>query len=147
MKQAGVSRLASVMIAASLAAATPFLATGAASAAAVPHIVAKPNNLMVNTTTHLTGTGFRPNTTLKVMECSRTNWIVPQQPCATKNVVTVTTNSAGAFRASMTALVCPKVMQPARRGFQETCYVGVPHPRGIDTIVLVGAAKIVVTGP
>jgi hypothetical protein len=38
-------------------------------------------------------------------------------------------------------------MQPARRGFQETCYVGVPHPRGIDTIVLVGAAKIVVTGP
>jgi hypothetical protein len=143
------------MIAASLAAATSFLATAAAGAAAappagqtaVPHIVAKPSNLMVNTTTRLTGTGFRPNATLTVMECSRTGWIVPQEPCATKNAVTVTTSSVGTFHASMTALVCPKVMQPAGSGFQETCYVGVPHPRGIDTIVLVGAAKIIVTGP
>ena len=101
----------------------------------------------MNTTTNLTGTGFPANRTLKVQECSRTNWIVPQQPCATSNVVTVTTNSAGGFKTKMTAVVCPKVPNLAVLGFSETCYVGVPHPQGIDRVVLVGAAKLTVTGP
>ena len=30
---------------------------------------------------------------------------------------------------------------------EETCYIGEPHPRGIDTVALIGAAKITVTYP
>ena len=151
MTRTSAGKVASVLIAGGLAAATVLLTsvTAAAAPAALghPHIVANPNNLMVNTITNLTGTGFPANKTLKVTECSRTSWIVPQKPCATSNVVTVTTNSAGGFKAKMTAVVCPKVTSSATRGFSETCYVGVPHPQGIDRVVLVGAAKLIVTGP
>jgi hypothetical protein len=151
MTRASAGRVASALIAGGLAAATVLLTTATAAAAPAalghPHIVANPNNLMVNTTTNLTGTGFLPNKTLKIRECSRTNWIVPQQPCATSNVVTVTTNSSGGFKTKMTAEVCPKVTNVAVRGFSETCYVGVPHPVGVDRVVLAGAAKLTVTGP
>lgn len=154
MTRAGPGRLASLMIAGSLAATTAFLATEAAASVTAPratrtthpHIVARPDNLMVNTTTHLTGTGFPANATLHVAECSVKNWIVPQQPCATGNQVTVDTDSSGTFKASLTAEVCPKPTGSARRGFMETCYVGVLHPQ-LDRVLLVGAAKIIVTGP
>jgi Neocarzinostatin family len=155
MTRLGVGRLASVMITGSLAATTAFLANAAAASVtaphaagrAHPHIVAKPSNLMVNTTTHLAGTGFRANAKLQVEECSVKSWIAPQQPCATGNVVTVHTDSSGAFKASLTAEVCPKVTYQARRGFMEVCYVGVAHPQQLDRVVLLGAAKITVTGP
>jgi hypothetical protein len=154
MTRPGFGRLASVMIAGSLAASTAFLATAAAASVTAPratrmthpHIVAKPDNLMVNTSTHLTGTGFRANAKLQVEECSVESWIVPQKPCASGNAVTVHTDRYGDFKASMTAEVCPKIMHSPRRGFMETCYVGVAHPQ-LDRVVLLGAAKIIVTGP
>jgi Neocarzinostatin family len=147
MTRTGIGRLARLTFTAGLAAASVFVASGPVGASQPPaHIVARPSNLMVNTTTKLTGTGFAPNTSLTVKECSRTSWLLPKQPCATSNKLTVTTNASGGFRASMTAVVCPKVKAPGTRGFMETCYIGVPRTSK-DSVVLVGAAKIIVTGP
>jgi hypothetical protein len=115
--------------------------------AAPPHIVARPDNLMVNTDTTLTGTGFPPDRTLTVEECSETTWIVPQNPCATSNIIHVHTTLTGRFRHEMKAEVCPAPGSIAPPGFAERCYVGVPRPTGVDVIVLVGAARITVTGP
>jgi hypothetical protein len=153
MTRVSPGRLASLMIAGSVATASVVLATAAGasvtalSAATAPHIVANPSNLMVNTATHLSGTGFRPDAKLQVMECSQTSWIAPQQPCATGNPVIVRTGPKGAFKASLTAEVCPQVTPPTRRGFREVCYVGVAHRVGTDFFQLVGAVKIIVTGP
>ena len=114
-----------------------------------PTIVANPTNVMVDTATTLTGTDFPANATLTIKECSRTTWIVPQDPSATSNVTTVATNANGQFHAKMTAAVCPST-QPtpvATPGFVQNCYVGEPLPQGIDTMALVGATAITVTGP
>ncbi|HEV2373070.1 MAG TPA: neocarzinostatin apoprotein domain-containing protein [Streptosporangiaceae bacterium] len=151
MTRPRVSRLAPTMAVVSAAATSAFLMIAAsvpaqAAIKAGPHIVANPNNLMVNTVTNLTGSGFKPATTYTVQECSKTIWVVGQKPCATSNTVTVTTNASGGFKTRMTAVVCPKVSS-ARRGFSETCYIGVPKPAGLDSIKLIGAAKITVTGP
>jgi hypothetical protein len=144
----GIGRLARSILTGGLAAASVLAVSSAAGASpTAPHIVAKPSNLMVNTTTKLTGTGFTPDTTLVVEECSRTNWPVTQQPCASTNRVPVTTDANGDFKASMTAVVCPKVKAPGTRGFKETCHIGVPRSSGKDTVTLLGAAKIIVTGP
>lgn len=147
MTHTGIGRLARLIFTGGLVAASVLLAGGAVGASPTPpHIVAKPNNLMVNTTTKLTGTGFTPNTSLKVAECSRTSWLLPKQPCATSNKVTVTTNASGGFKATMKAVVCPKIKTADTRGFMETCYVGVPRISK-DSVALIGAAKIIVTGP
>jgi hypothetical protein len=102
---------------------------------------------MVNTDTHLVGTGWPADKTLHISECSQRSWIVPQNPCATSNMISVTTNASGDFKTTLTAAVCPGASGSDSFGFSETCYVGVPHPVGVDTIKLVGAAKITVTGP
>jgi hypothetical protein len=147
MTRTGIGRLARLILIGGLAAISALAVSSAVGASPTPpHIVAKPSNLMVNTTTKLTGTGFMPNTTLMLEECSRTSWMVPQQPCATSNKVTVTSNSSGGFQTTMKAVVCPKIKTARTRGFMETCYIGVPHT-GKDIIVLIGAAKIIVTGP
>ena len=126
------------------------------SSQASPHIVARPNNLMINTNTMLTGTGFKPRSNLTVEECSTKTWIAPQNPCATSNVIHVRTNQAGYFKHAMTAKVCPSNGPPHAQGsnrpshpqgFAQRCYVGVPTGRGVDEIVLVGATPITVTGP
>ena len=150
MTRTGVGRLATTMAIASAAATSAFLMIAAsvpaqAAVKAGPHIVARPNNLMVNTVTHLTGTGFKPNTTYTVKECSKTSWLEAQQPCATSNIIHAKTNAQGGFLASMTAVVCPQIAQ-ARRGFSETCYIGVPVPTPAG-MKLIGTAKITVTGP
>jgi len=111
-----------------------------------PHITAHPNNVMVNTATKLIGRNFTPSTTYTVKECGKTFWIVPQNPCDSTNSIVVTTNAHGQFKSSFTVQTCPSGTN-SPPGFSQTCYIGVPTPNGIDTISLVGAARITVTGP
>ena len=124
--------------------------TAVASAAGVspfpPHIVANPNNVMVNSSTTLTGTGFPPSTTIAIRECGRTSWIAPQNPCDVTNGISVTTNAAGGFTASFKVELCPDGVR-GPEPTSEICYIGEPHPSGIDTIALLGAARITVTYP
>jgi hypothetical protein len=129
------------------------VAGGAAVAAApaqissTPHIRARPNNVMVNGTTMLTGTGFPPSSTVRVEECGRTGWIVPEEPCESSNAVTVMSNSSGRFSTPFTVQLCPRELPPKPPVTRETCYVGEPRLTGEDTIGLAGAAKITVTYP
>lgn len=112
-----------------------------------PHIVARPNNLMVNTSTTLKGTGFAPHAKITIEECGQKGWIVPQNPCDTDNAITVHTDGSGRFKGSLKAELCPRTQPGPGPVTQETCYLGQPKPEGIDTIQLVGAAKIIVTYP
>lgn len=86
---------------------------------------------------HLRGSGFVPSTTYTVEECSRTGWVVPQNPCLGTNKVRVTTDTTGAFTTAFSPAPCTAV-RPS------TCYVGVPVPQGVDTVTLAGADTIVV---
>ena len=115
--------------------------------AAAPHIVARPNNLMVNATTTLTGTGFPAKSRVSLAECGAASWIAPRDPCDTTNTVTVTTNRAGGFTTPFKVQLCPRTTPPVPPVTEETCYVGEPHPTGVDTIALRGAARITVTYP
>lgn len=127
------------------------LATGITSSQAVavsptpPRIVAQPNNLMVNTKTTLTGTGFPANTRLTIAECSTTNWVVTANPCVGTNKISVLTDGHGRFTRRFLVELCG-----GKRGPEPTsqiCYIGNPHPQGVDTITLRGAARITVTYP
>jgi hypothetical protein len=120
--------------------------TGQAGAvpATPPHIVAKPNNLMVNTKTTLTGTGFPARTRLTIKECPNTGWIVPQNPCVKNNSISVLTDAHGHFVHQFQVELCG-----GKRGqfTSQICYIGDPHPEGVDTITLLGAARVIVTYP
>ena len=122
------------------------LAGSPLAGAAGPHIAANPTHVMVNSPVALRGSGFPPDTRITLAECSATAWVVPFSPCLTSNTVTVRTDSAGSFRTHMTARICPAV-SPGVTPTQRTCYIGEPVPQGVDTISLVGAAKIVVSWP
>jgi len=142
-----MSRLSTLRLAGATALGCVIGLTGAGAAmAAVPHISAHPNNLMVNTATSLTGRGFAPSTSLTVEECGQKDWIAPQNPCDSTNSVTVMTSKHGTFTTPFTAQTCPGGKNKGP-GFSERCYIGVPQPSGIDTIALVGAVRITVTGP
>ncbi len=122
-----------------------FSISAASAGTGKPHITAHPNNVMVNTATELIGTHFQPSTTLTVKECGLKNWIVPQNPCDSSNSIVVTTNAQGAFKSSFIVETC--TTGSGDPGFSQRCYIGVPTPNGIDTITLVGAVRITVTGP
>jgi len=125
-----------------MAMATP----ASAVSPAPPRITAHPNNLMVNTFTTLTGTNFTPNTSIMVTECSATHWVVEvANPCDTTNTITLTTDAKGGFTTGFQAQLCPNGKRVVPNGVR--CYIGVPTPSGIDTVKLVGAAKIIVTYP
>jgi hypothetical protein len=116
-----------------------------ALSATPPHIVATPNNLMVNTKTVLRGTGFPARSRLTIEECSMTNWVVTAKPCDTTNQISVLTDGHGRFTRQFKVELCG-----GKRGPEPTsqiCYIGEPHPEGIDTITLIGAAKVTVTYP
>jgi hypothetical protein len=117
---------------------------GVASASPSPRIVARPDSIMVNGTTSLTGKHFPARATLTIEECSAPNWIAPQSPCDSSNAVAVHTNGGGNFKATMKVLTCPPTSAP---GFSQICYVGEPKGTGVDTVTLVGAEQITVTGP
>ena len=110
-----------------------------------PHIVATPNNLMVNTKTTLTGTGFPAKTRLAIVECSKTSWVVPANPCVGTNKISVVTDARGRFTAQFRVVLCGGKRGPGPTS--QICYIGHPHPRGVDTVTLVGAAKVTVTYP
>ena len=116
-----------------------------AVSATPPHIVAKPNNLMVNTKTTLTGSGFPAKTRIVIEECSITNWVVTANPCVRNNKISVLTDRHGRFTRQFRVELCG-----GRRGPEPTsqiCYIGDPHPEGIDTMRLLGAARVTVTYP
>jgi hypothetical protein len=123
-----------------------FVSIGVAATSTGPHIVARPVDVMVDKPVALHGTGFPRNRSLVLTECSQTEWSVPQNPCLSDNQVTVHTNGAGAFLTSMKAEICPATTPPPPQT-ERTCYIGVAHPSGVDTMTLVGAAKIVVSWP
>jgi len=111
-----------------------------------PTITAAPSNLMINTHTTLTGRNFPPTTTLRLAECSRTNWVVvAQNPCDSNNTLTVTTGARGGFKTTFKAELCPGGTRVGPTAVR--CFIGVPKPTGVDTVTLVGAVKIVVTYP
>jgi hypothetical protein len=144
MLRSRIARIGLAVTIAVLAAGVLGSQAGAISATP-PHIVAKPNNLMVNTKTTLTGSGFPAKTKLTIAECPGTNWIVPQNPCVKNNAVSVVTDSRGRFTRQFRVELCG-----GKRGPEPTsqiCYIGDPHPEGVDTITLIGAAKVTVTYP
>ena len=144
------SLAAAAAAALALGAAVSMAVAPVASAGTQPRIVAKPDNLMVNTSTVLTGSGFQPKHKVLIQECSKKSWVVPLRVCNHPNEVRVRTNAKGGFQVKLKALVCPvsRHATPALpTGFKRTCYVGVPHIQGVDTVALEGAAKIIVTGP
>ncbi len=122
------------------------IGAGAQPGIPVPRITVTPASVMVNTQTKVSGRHFPANSSFTIAECSKTSWIVPMRPCATSNVIHVKTNAKGEFTRKMTAVVCPGGTT-GTPGFSEVCYVGEPVGTGIDTIALLGAAKITVTGP
>jgi hypothetical protein len=144
------SKLRCTSAAAAAAGALGFvmLAIGAGPVAAIspvpPTITVKPNNVMVNTTTTVTGRNFLPHQRVPLAECSQTAWIVPQNPCDTNNGKIVTANSLGGFVTRMKVEACPRIV-PA--GISEQCYIGQPKPTGLDTVALRPNAGIVVTFP
>jgi hypothetical protein len=128
-----------------LAAAGPSASAWAAPDTAAA-ITATPNNLMVNTKTTLTGRHFPPVTTLRLVECSRTTWVVvAQHPCDTNNTVTVTTSDTGHFTTPFKAELCPRATRVGPTAVR--CYIGVPTPSGKDTVTLRAAVPITVTYP
>jgi hypothetical protein len=123
------------------------LAIGTGPVAAIspvpPTITVKPDNVMVNTDTRVSGHNFLPYQKVMLAECSRTTWIVPQSPCDRNNGKTVTANALGAFVTRMKVEACPAFVP----GIAEQCYIGQPKPSGIDTVELQPYAGIVVTFP
>jgi hypothetical protein len=141
------SRIIIVSLALTIAVLTAGILSSQAGAvsATPPHIVAKPNNLMVNTKTTLTGTGYPAKTTLTIEECSITNWVVTANPCVKTNKISVLTDRHGHFVRQFRVTVCNGKHGPIITSV--TCYIGDPHPEGVDTISLLGAAKVTVTYP
>lgn len=88
----------------------------------------------------LTGSGFAPNASYRVVECSQSSWIAPQNPCVAGNGIDVTTGADGGFTHAFTVEACTAISPSTL----ETCFIGAPMGFGIDTIQLVGAAKITV---
>jgi hypothetical protein len=143
------TRFSSITAGAAVAGALGFavLAIGAGPVAGLSPLPAtitvKPDNVMVNTYTTVTGHHFMPHQMVSLRECSQTSWIVPQNPCDTNNGKTVTANSLGTFVTKMKVEACPRLVA----GISEQCYIGVPKPSGIDTVELKPSAGIVVTFP
>jgi hypothetical protein len=116
-----------------------------AAVASGPHIVARPNNLMVNTNTTLTGTGFPVKAKLMIGECAKTSWIAPQNPSVNRNRITVVTDSRGHYVHQFRVTLCGGKRGPTPTS--QIRYIGEPHPEGVDRVRLVGPARVVVTFP
>ncbi|HVC70577.1 MAG TPA: hypothetical protein VNC61_10030 [Acidimicrobiales bacterium] len=118
----------------------------ASTTAAAPHIVARPNSVMVNHTTKLTGKHFAASKRITLEECSQSTFVVMSNPCDSTNTIKVKTNAQGRFQTTFTVNTCPggTITPP---GFQQTCYIGEPLPSGVDTISLQGSVTISITGP
>ena len=122
---------------------------GAAAASATPpRIVAKPDNAIVNTKIMLTGSGFAARVKLTIRECTSTGWVViAENPCNVDNAISVVTDAHGRFTHRFKLEICPHSVPKTGPATRRTCYIGSPRPRGVDTIALIGAAKVIVTYP
>jgi len=130
------------------AAAGVMAADESAAAPVVPRIVVTPNNVMVNTVVHLAGSGFAAKAKLSIMECGSKGWVVvAQHPCVADNTISVLTDSHGRFARKFRVKLCPRTTTGSGPVTKETCYIGNPHPEGVDTMSLIGAARIIVTYP
>ena len=146
VRSGGTRVFVCVAAAAVLAGIVP--ASAGAVSSTPPRIVAKPNNVMVNTKIDLVGTGFPARTRLSIKECGSTGWVVvAQHPCDTDNTISVLTDAHGRFARKFHVELCPRTKTTTGPVTQETCYIGNPQPRGVDTMSLVGAARITVTYP
>jgi hypothetical protein len=127
-------------------AVAPLVVAVAASAktAKAPKIVLSTDSAMVNTTVVVKGKHLTPDTTYTVAVCGKTEWSLPANPCADGNQ-TVQTNDRGAFKTKIAARLCPQDSPPTIT--EETCYVGILHPTGIDTLALDPAAPLEVSWP
>jgi len=85
----------------------------------------------------LNGSGFVPNASYLIEECSRTTWIAPQDPCVDSNNITVTTGVDGEFTHSFVVQACTAILP-------SDCFIGAPIPSGVDVVELAGAARITV---
>ena len=128
-------------IAAALVAAAPAYAMSEGGS----KIKAKPHKLMINTETTLNGKHFPANTTIRLLECGKTFWLAPSNPCLEENAKEVTTDARGRFETTFTAGLCPEGEQ-IRMRTERLCYVG-EVVFGEDTGELVGAAKLKVSYP
>ncbi len=102
---------------------------------------------MVNKETTVIGRNFTPGMTVDLIECSATSWIVPNYPCNSDNSVTATANRKGAFKVKFKAEACTGSSPTGPADLSELCYIGVPKPSGIDTVMLQPNTRIVVTFP
>ncbi len=127
--------------AAALTAAAPASAAGEGS----PKVSVKPHKVMLNTTVALKGSHFAPNTTLQILECGKTFWLAPSNPCLEDNATEVTTDAKGRFETTFKAGVCPEAERIKMRT-EVKCYVGAVK-YGEDTGELVGAGKLDVSYP
>jgi hypothetical protein len=131
-------------LAAAIAAAPGAIAQGP-SAAAGPHIRARPSSAMIDTHVALNGSGFPANSVVALRECGRTFWLAPTEPCDTANAKLVRTGRLGRFKTSFLVELCPEG-EPGEIVTERTCFIGEPV-FGEDTGMLEGAAKITVTYP
>ena len=78
---------------------------------------------MVNTTITLKGKHFPPNTTIQLLECGKTSWLAPSDPCLEDNAKEVTTSAKGRFETTFKAGVCPEA-ERTKNPTEVVCYVG-----------------------
>ena len=148
MLRSRTCRRVGLVLAVGVVAAGVWTAEASAVSSTPPRIVAKPSNVMVNTKITLTGTGFAAKAKLSIMECSNRNWVVvAQHPCVSDNKISVVTDAHGGFTRKFRVELCPRTTTGPGPVTQETCFIGNPHPEGIDTMSLIGAARITVTYP
>lgn len=130
---------------AALAAGSPSAALGAHRGThSRAHIIARPSSAMIYQTISLTGTGFARSSRVTLSECAGVDWIAPQDPCVSGNETTVQTNGAGRFQTTFKVALCEGITVPPT---QRVCHIGEVLPSGIDTLELVGAAKVIVSYP
>ena len=148
MLRSSTFRRFGLVLAVAALAAGAWSAEASATSSTPPRIVAKPNNVMVNTKITLTGTGFADRAKLSIMECSNSGWVVvAQHPCVSDNKISVVTDAHGRFTRMFKVELCPRTSTGSGPVTKETCYIGNPHPEGVDTISLIGAARVTVTYP
>jgi hypothetical protein len=115
--------------------------------APAPHITVTPNNVMFDATVTLVGKHFAPNTNLHLRECGAKSWVVTEHACS-KGHTKVKTDNYGGFTTPFDVSICPMIRDwPGHPINERRCFVGDPTPSGVDTINLIGHARVIITYP